>query len=142
MDRHPNYRSFLRIASVVTAVVLVFQSGLLDERSAGLFDQTSDYLAASVGMSVGVATTELNTLTAQLTAQRQLLAEREEAVAEREIAVTLTSGESTGQGQTRVTYLLAAALFVQLVLIVLNYGLDYVRMRDRQTLMTKVHTSG
>jgi len=82
-------------------------------------------------MSVGVAPNELNTITAELTKQRTVLAQREELIQEREIELGLNSSaraDSSGGGD-RVTYVLAAILFVQLVLIVLNYALDYLRTR-------------
>lgn len=136
-----SYRSLLRITVVVMAVVLVFQSGVMLDRTAELFDQSADYLSASVGMSVSVAPTEYNTITSELTKQRQLLAAREAAVEEREVAVSLVSG-SNNEDQDRTTYLLAAVLFVQLVLIVLNYGLDYLRVRDQDLLKQHGKTVG
>jgi len=141
MDANQNYRSFLRIASVVTAVVLVFQSGIVVDSTTGLFTETTEYLGATVGMSVSVQENELNTITAALTKQKQLLAQREAAVEEREIAVSISTGEvSSVNNESRTTYVLAAVLFVQLVLIVLNYGLDYVRARDHKLLRPPVVT--
>ena len=141
MDANQNYRSFLRIASVVTAVVLVFQSGIVIDSTTGLFTETTEYLGATVGMSVSVQENELNTITAALTKQKQLLAQREAAVEEREVAVSISTGEvSSVNNESRTTYVLAAVLFVQLVLIVLNYGLDYVRVRDQKLLRPPVVT--
>ena len=123
------YHRILRISTLVMAVVLVFQSGLLDDRTTGLFTSTTSYLGAAVGMSASVAPNEYNTITAELTRQQQLLAEREAAVAEREVAVSLNDS-GTGGSTERTTYLLAAILFVQLLLIVLNYALDFLRNRE------------
>ena len=132
MDQSLIYRSILRISAVVTACVLVFQSGLLSDHTAVLYNQTADNLGAMVGMSASVAPTEHNTITAELTKQKQLLASREEQIAQREIELGLSSGEDSAQPSQVTTYLLAAVLLIQLVLLVLNYGLDYLRARERR----------
>lgn len=130
MDRSIVYRSLLRVSLVITAVILVFQAGVIDERTATLFSQTTAHLSASVGMSVSVAPNEFNQITAELTKQQQLLAQREDQITQREIDLGLNTGEPTTNQTT--TYVLASILFVQLVLIVLNYGLDYLRARERK----------
>jgi len=134
------YQRILRISTVVMAFVLLFQSGLVDDRTTGLFSETTDYLAANVGMSVSVAPTEFNAITAELTKQQTLLAQREQAVAEREIAVTLNSGSSNSDTSEYTTYFLAVILFIQLVLIVLNYGLDFLRSRELHGLTGPQYT--
>lgn len=136
MDTSETYRRILRISTAVMAVVLVFQSGLLDDRTSDMFTETVEYLGATVGMSASVAPNEFNTITAELTKQKELLAAREAAVSEREIEIELNQGGSVGSNRT--TYLLAAFLFVQLVLIVLNYGLDYLRARERKLVQVSV----
>ena len=129
MKAHETYRRVLRISAVVMAAVLMFQSGFIDERSVTLFDTTSDYLAANVGMSVSVAPTEYNAITAELTRQKLVLDQREATIEDREISLNLQT-ESPGQsGSEKTTYFLAAVLFIQLILIVLNYALDYLRSR-------------
>lgn len=129
MDQSQLYRSLLRVGAVVTAFVLVFQSGLVDERSAQLFETSSHQLGAMVGMSASVQPTETNMFTAELTRQQNVLAEREQEIAQREIELGLDVGESAAD--PTITYILAAILFIQLLLIVLNYGLDYLRARER-----------
>jgi hypothetical protein len=136
MDQSLLYRSLLRVSAVVTAVVLLFQSGLVDERTTVLFTTTTDQLSAMVGASASVAPTETNTFTAELTKQQQLLLQREEVIAEREIALGLSVDEEPVSQMA--TYILATILFVQLLLIVLNYGLDYLRVREGQALRLKV----
>jgi hypothetical protein len=84
-------------------------------------------------MSAGVAPTELNQYTAALTQKERELEAREAALAEREISVNLTTGTNSNE---RMTYILAAILFILLVLIVLNYLLDYLRTREQQQLQT------
>jgi hypothetical protein len=88
-----------------------------------------------VGMSASVAPTEYNTFTAEITKQQNLLAEREEQISEREIALGLNAGEATVNQTT--TYILASILFVQLLLIILNYGLDYLRSREQKQPLTQ-----
>jgi hypothetical protein len=107
--------------------MLIFQSGVIVQSSKQLSLNTQNYLANAVGMSASVEPTELNTLTAELTAQRLALSARETAVAEREIAVNLAQGGSS----QRTTYVLSTILFILLVLIIINYGLDFLRSRER-----------
>jgi len=135
LDQNQQYRRTLRISVVVMAAVLLFQSGLIDERSTLVFEYTTSYLVASVGATASVAPTELNTITAGLAAQKQLLSEREAALRAREVALT-----ENRSGTDYTTYILAAILFVQLVLLVLNYGLDYLRARE-QRLIELAHTA-
>ncbi len=129
-----NYHRILRISALVCAVVLIFESGLLVESSQKLAQNTHLYLANAVGMSAGVAPTELNQYTAQLTQKERELNAREAALTEREIDVTLST--QTGQGNDTATYLLASILFILLVLILLNYTLDYVRLKEQAQRQT------
>ena len=85
-------------------------------------------MANAVGMRAVVAPTELNTLTAELTEQKLALAEREALLSEREIAVGIV--ESSGAKPDYATYLLAGILFILLVLILLNYVLDYLHRQE------------
>lgn len=129
MDQSLLYRSLLRVSAVVTAFILLFQSGLVDDRTAVVFLDATENLSAMVGMSVSVAPTEYNTITAELTKQQQLLNAREETIASREIELGLSDGSSQTSTET-TTYLLAAVLLIQLILLVLNYLLDYLRVRE------------
>ena len=133
MSSNSSYHSLLRIASAVVAVMLVFESGLLSPVTAKLANQTELYLANAVGVSVGVAPTELNQMTAALTARERELDERELAIAEREIEVGLNAGGSIA-GLDSGTFVLATILFILLVLIILNYALDYAHHRERLRL--------
>jgi hypothetical protein len=128
------YHRVLRVSAVVCALVLLFESGLVSTSTIVLSQNTHQYLANAVGMSVGVEPTELNTLTAELTAQKRLLDQREMEIKEREIEIGLKPGASND----RATYILASILFVLLVLIILNYVLDFLRTREfTQTRTTK-----
>jgi hypothetical protein len=122
------YHKILRISSVVMALVLMFQAGLISETTARMAYGTQMYMANSVGVFVGVAPTELNQLTAEITAQKLALDEREQALAQREIEVGLEGGG--GMNQLTTTYLLSGVLFILIVLILMNYVLDFMRARE------------
>ena len=127
MIQGTTYHKVLRTSAVVLALVLLFESGLLVESTATISQTTHQYLANAVGATASVAPNELNTLTAELTAQKKALEEREAALREREIAVNLGTGATDNE---RNTYIIAALLFIILTLIVLNYTLDYLRIRE------------
>ena len=121
------YHKILRISSLSLAFVLLFQSGIISQTTANSTSNTQTYLANVVGVTVGVAPTELNQVTAELTKKSTELSAREEALREREIAVGLSSEQSSSQN--RSTFILGTILFILLILIVLNYTLDFVRAR-------------
>lgn len=124
---HSAYHSVLRIIVLVFAVVLVFDSGLLLKNTKILSTSTQQYLANAVGVYVGVAPTEVNQLTARITEL-----EGELDAKERLIAVNL-SNRSDGS-MDRSTLILSVIVFILLVLIILNYILDYLRMRQIKPL--------
>jgi hypothetical protein len=127
------YHSILRVSLLVCAITLIFESGILSESTAVLSQNTHSYLASAVGMSAGVAPTELNQYSAQLTRKERELEAREASLSQREIAVNLSTGPSSSSNQ-RATYILSSILFILLVLILLNYALDYLRLKEsRQT---------
>lgn len=125
------YHICLRTTAVIIALVLVFDSGLITPVTKQLSFETQRFLANGVGIHAGVAPTELNEFTAALTAKEQELAERERALAEREISVDLARA-STDQNPS--TYILSALLFILLLLIMLNYALDFYRARPSTRL--------
>jgi len=120
-----SYHSFLRISLCVMAVVLVFDSGLLFNSTTKLSISTQQYLANAVGVQVGVAPTEVNQLTSRITEL-----EREVEAKDREIAVSLSTEADPASNES--TFVLSIILFILLLLIVLNYALDYIRMRDER----------
>jgi hypothetical protein len=65
------YHRFLRVAAVVCALVLVFDSGIISESTARLANGTQAYIATAVGVGASVSPTELNTLTAELTSRQR-----------------------------------------------------------------------
>lgn len=131
--QHSNYHRILRIFSLVCAIALVFESGVLSQSTAMVSMDTHAYLANAVGMSTSVQSTELSRYTAELTSIERDLAAREASLREREISIGLTSGSSNND---TATYVLASILFILLVLILLNYALDYLRVREEQSLKT------
>jgi hypothetical protein len=72
-------------------------------------------------MNASVTPNEINTLSAQLEEQKQ-------ALDQREIAVKLKE-DSAGNTSNISTFILSVVLFILLVLVVLNYVLDYLRGR-------------
>ncbi len=133
--QYTSYHRGLRISAFVFALVLVFESGLLTDTTKSLSVNTHNYLANVVGMSASVQPTELNKFTAELSQWERDLEEREAALSAREIEVGITEGTGEVDNQT-ATYVLASILFILLVLILLNYTLDYLRARERQELRT------
>ncbi len=117
------YHRVLRVATVVCAFVLLFESGLVHESTALMSQNTHQYLANAVGVGASVESTELNTVTAELTAAKM------ELQREREINVGLREGRPDND---TTIYILSGILFVLLVLIVLNYTLDYLRWREQR----------
>jgi hypothetical protein len=121
------YHKLLRVSAVVLAAALVFQAGLVSNTTAIMATQTQSYLANAVGVSVGVSPTELNTITAGLTEQKLALDARENELRQREIAVGIQTGGAT---QDMTTFILGLVLFIVVLLLVLNYSLDYLRYRE------------
>lgn len=126
--QNSNYHRFLRVAAVVCAFVLVFESGLISQTTSEISKEARQYLVGAVGMSASVEPTELNQITAALTQKERELAMREASLAEREIAVGITD---YAPATDRSSYLLASILFILLLLILLNYALDFLRSRER-----------
>lgn len=122
---HSLYHKTLRVLACVFACVLVFNSGMFSTTTALLSRNTGHYVANVVGVNVGVAPTEINTLTAKITTLEQ---ERDLALREREIAIGLNG--QTSRSDTS-TFILSSILFILVVLIVLNYALDFMRARER-----------
>ncbi len=128
-DSH--YHKILRVSACTLALVLLFVSGLIADTTSQLSRGTMDYVATAVGMSAGVKPTELNQITAALTERQRELDAREAALSEREIAVRLNSQPATATDYS--TFVLSGVLFILLLLIVLNYVLDYLRTREQAT---------
>lgn len=122
------YTILLRVSVLVCAIVLVFVSGIISPITQELARNAGNYVASSIGMSASVEPTELNTMTAELTSRLRDLDVRERALQEREIAVNLNQGRSSDIS----TFVISSILFILLVLVVLNYVLDYLRAQAIQ----------
>jgi len=115
------YHSFLRILATVIAVVLIFDSGLLFPITAQLSTLTRQHVASVVGVSLGVTPNEVNQLTGRITEL-----ETELAAKERLIAINVGSAKNA-ENFNASNFFLSVTLFILLILIVLNYLLDYLR---------------
>jgi hypothetical protein len=120
---HGHYHSTLRVSLLVTAFMLVFDSGIVFPLTKQLSDNTMLYLAQSAGVFAQIEPNEYNTITAELTRREAELAAREAEL--REIGARDFGGEPTDYS----TYILASILFILTVLITLNYVLDWRRAR-------------
>ena len=118
------YHSFLRVAVCVLALTLVFDSGLLFEETVLLSNTASQHVASVVGVTVGVEPTELNQLTARIT-------ELETELEAKERLIAVSVGDTKANPLVDSTFVLSVILFILLVLVVLNYVLDYLRARPK-----------
>jgi len=119
------YHKTLRVALVVCTAVMVFDSGLMATATARLSDQTQMYLANAVGVYVGVPPNDTNLLTTRIAELEQEVGNKDAQLRERELSVGLGTNTTPTS-----TFILSGILFIMLVLIVLNYALDYVRSRQ------------
>lgn len=124
------YHRFLRVSLLVMTAVLVFDSGILFPATKQLSDNTILYLA-SVGSSVGasVPPNEINSLSAQIAEQQKVLDQREADLNEREIKARVF-GEKNETDYS--LYSISAILFIIIVLLMINYTLDFRRVRKYQ----------
>ena len=121
------YHVLLRVSALTLALMLLFDSGILSPVTRTLSQDTQKYLANVVSVGAAVEPTALNTRTAEISAWERELDAREAALSERELAIGLSAGESGAD--SRSTYILSIILFILTVLIVLNYTLDFARVR-------------
>lgn len=120
------YHKFLRVSLLITALALLFDGGFVVPLTKQISDNTLSYLAsARTSVLATVPENELNAITTALSARERELDAREASLREREIA-TRDFGAGTPDYST---YILATILFILTVLIVLNYAMDWVRMR-------------
>ncbi|MBP9836308.1 MAG: hypothetical protein KBC78_00545 [Candidatus Pacebacteria bacterium] len=127
--RYSIYHSFLRVSVLVFALLLVFDSGLVSDQSKILSISTQQYLANAVSVQVGVTPTEVNQLTARIT-------ELEGDLAAKERLIAINLSENTSATMDKSTLILSVIVFILLVLILLNYILDFIRMRKMSVLQT------
>lgn len=121
------YHKFLRVSLLVTAFTLLFDGGFVFPVTEKLSDNTLLYLAsARTSVFATVPENELNALTAQIAEKQRELDAREVALREREIATREFGGSGSSDYST---YILSTILFILTVLIVLNYAMDWARVR-------------
>ncbi len=119
------YHKVLRTSAVLVALVLLFDSGLVAPVTKELSDRAFSFLANSAtSVTLGVPENELNVISGELSAWERELAAREASLKEREIAE-----RNFGSDTDYSTYILSAVLFLLTVLIIVNYALDWMRVR-------------
>ncbi len=118
----------LRILMIIGAVLLVLDSGIVSPVTKEFSYNTQMYIASVVGVGASVTPNEINVITAELTRQKTELNAREASLRERELSIGL-GGTPANYGPDYSTYILSLLLFIILVLILLNYALDYYRYR-------------
>lgn len=121
------YLSMLRVSLLTTAVVLVFDSGIVSPVTKQLSDNTLLYLAQTASVVARVEQTEINTLSEDLRKRSEELDAKEAALRTIEAR---TYGASTEPDYS--TYILSLILFILTLLIVLNYILDWHRVRSER----------
>lgn len=127
--QHSLYHSVLRISVLVFTAVLIFDSGVMFSQSKVMSTSTQQYLATVVGVNASVQPTEMNQLTAKITELEGELAEKE-----RLIAVSIKDN-SSGE-MDRSTLVLSILVGILLILMFVNYALDFIRMR-KMTLIQR-----
>lgn len=121
---HSPYHKTLRVMALVVMVVMLFQGGLVSKSTTELASITGEYLTAAVGVSVGVPQNELNTLTTRIAELETQVGYKDAQLRERELEIGLSSRDNSSYS---VTIILASIQFILLLLIVVNYTLDYFR---------------
>ena len=132
---HSLYHKFLRVSAAVVAVVLLFDGGYIISETQILSLNVQNYLASVISVGASIQPSELNILTAEIAEKNKELNERESVIADREIAISLSQSSGGGNQNNISTYILSTILFILVVLIVLNYTLDYIRERERRNVI-------
>ncbi len=135
---HSVYHKVLRVSATVFAAVLLFQSGFFVPVTTQLSDRTGQYLANAVGVYVGVPENDANRLTTRIAELEAQVGAQDMQLRERDLNTGLTTGFG---GSSTATYVLSGILFIMLVLIVLNYVLDFYRSRQEPYGATSNKTS-
>ena len=90
-------------------------------------------MASAVGMYAAVEPNGVNEITAALTAKETELNAREAALAERELTVGVAGVGNNAPDYA--TFILSVIVFILLVLMVINYVLDYLRANPVRPLI-------
>lgn len=125
--KHTLYHRILRTSAVIIGAVLAFESGAISPETALLARLATEQMANAVGMYASVPANEINTLALELQNRNTELDNREREINAQARDVAITSNPY-------VTYILAVILFGQLVLLIMNYVLDYLREHRRRVV--------
>ncbi len=130
--RYSIYHSFLRVGILTFAILLVFDSGLVSEQSKALSISTQEYLANTVSAQAGTLPIETN--------QPMVGAiESEGELAAKEHMITLNISENTSVTMDKSTLIISLIVSFLLLLILLNYVLDFIRTRKMIRLQTSAN---
>ncbi len=119
------YHSILRTSALSLSLALLFVSGVISPVTKELSQNTTTYVASAIGMYAAVEPNGINEVTAALTQKETELDAREAALRERELSVSV--GGVASESPDYATFILSVVVFILLVLMVVNYVLDYLR---------------
>jgi len=109
------YHSILRISVLVFALALVFESGILSSVTQTIAHTAGEQFATAIQATTDNANYDEEVLSPEIARNQSEVK-------------TLTVSPTT----TKSTFLLSAIVFILLLLVVLNYILDYLRSKERQ----------
>ena len=124
-----NYHRLLRISLLVSAIALVFESGLINQSTSYIAKGTHVYLANVINSPSQTVETKNNLYAIESSNEDKQSAALQEAAKEREVGPQASTEIIYNN---RATYTLSIVVFMLLVLIILNYALDYIRSRRRE----------
>lgn len=128
----PKVRVALQYAVLVVALVLVGQLSLADVSLKTFSLRAAQNIAGVVGMTVGVAPNEANTLAQQLHDKELTLTSREQALDAREQDVrALIVAETAKSDRNTIILIIGVTLFLA-ALIGANFYLDYKRRETKE----------
>ncbi|MFN3188586.1 MAG: hypothetical protein ACK42D_03555 [Candidatus Paceibacteria bacterium] len=110
------YHSILRISVLLFALALVFESGILSPATKTFSHITGQQFATAIHATIDTATYDESGVLAPEVQSQQIS----------------QANTASTQPLSRSTFLLSTLVFILLLLIVLNYILDYLRNRERQ----------
>ncbi len=132
-------RTAFRYAAFVTAlaVVAALQSpGMPDD---GLKKLVYQNIASVIGVTAGVSSNQYSLLAQQLAQKDLEISSRERELMEREQALNEQYQSAIFRSQNGVFYAISGAALVLLLLILLNFYLDYVREKREEHVPHKAH---
>ncbi len=125
------YHRSLRVSAVLIATLLVFDTGLFLPNTAKLAVFVHSQMASVVNINASVEETDISRMTSELTRQKTVLDQKEREIDAR-------ARDTTNSSVVWSNYILSAILLLLLMLITLNYVLDYIRARKRQSSYAQV----